>query len=441
MHDILYARTQTTSSSARKQKKFAKKAKVVKANYEELTDAELSSEFNREDFLITAYLQYLIYAYHLTLPPPPGPSPDATPEPPMTPMTPATPMTPMEMPQDMELDEDGNALNLDPNDSVAQKARSQSFWNMWGSPEEEEEEEIVEEEVEPEPEPEPEEEDDGIDRTGWSQECLEWEQKLDKVAKVVMRAGPKFRAKIWMKFDRRGHGWMTMDKELGRVLYALFAFYVKMREKGKVPPKYSTLLPLVNSLLTEIRDIVNMDDEDQDMENEYIMMDVFVDKFDLYLKKVAKKRLNLEDTPPPPEPTENENGDENQGDGNDGDKNDANMDQKEVQNEDENMNQNEDENVEEEQADRDVVEEEPPPEDVQSENVEDIQEENVEASGVSAAPELTPEPDMIPEQTPDTEAFPEQTPPPELTPEPEPSVRDSVTKSVQDSKEKSKPIV
>merc|ERR1719361_1114404 len=202
------------------------------------------------------------------------------------------------------------------------KPRSRTIWErLLGAPpeeeaEEEEEEEEEEEVVEEEPETE------RIDRTGWSEESLEFEQKLDKMAKVILKAGPRFKEKIWVKFDRKGHGYMNMDKEMSRLLYAFFAFYVKMREKGKVAPKYSTLLPLLKSMCTDIKDLENADDEEfEDEENEFIMKEQFVRDIDKYLKIVAKDRLNLPDTPPPPDPMETENESEKvDGDGNgDGD--------------------------------------------------------------------------------------------------------------------------
>merc|ERR1712083_430139 len=171
-----------------------------------------------------------------------------------------------------------------------------------------EEEEIKEDEIDPMEEEESEPEEvveevvgDGIDRTLWTAESIEWEQKLELVAKLVNRAGPNFREKIWTKFDRRGHGYMDMHKELSRLLYALFAFYVKTQMRGRQPPKFSALLPLLHSMCPEVQDLVN--EVDEDYENEFMMKDDFVANMDVYMKKIARKRLNIEDTPPPKEPT------------------------------------------------------------------------------------------------------------------------------------------
>jgi len=476
--DILYARTQTSSISQKKKAKFAKKAKTVKANYEELSDAELSDEFNKDDFLITAYLQYLIFAYHLTIPEPP-PTPDPTPEP-MTPMTPSTTMTNDPSMSGMtpllaaNTGSFANIDSLDPNDTVhtqytdtvspsgpysqneeeqqyvengdgdeaeeedetKTKPRSRTIWErLLGAPPEEEDDgdEDGDENDEPTPEPTPEPEpEERIDRTGWSEESLEFEQKLDKMAKVILKAGPRFKEKIWVKFDRKGHGYMNMDKEMSRLLYAFFAFYVKMREKGKVAPKYSTLLPLLKSMCTDIKDMVNDDDEEfEDEENEFIMKEQFVRDIDKYLKRVAKDRLNLPDTPPPPDPMETENESEKvDGDGNgDGDGDNGTMEDNKGGDDDQNGDENGDEPTKEMDGDgdADVVEEEEPDASVREEE---------------ADPEMTPEPsqpnEMLPDETPEPEQLPEQTPEPELTPELTQSVRDSMTKSALHSKEKSK---
>ena len=47
-----------------KKKKYEKKLKDTEKNYTELTKDPLKSEFNEEDFLKTAFLQYMLYAYH-----------------------------------------------------------------------------------------------------------------------------------------------------------------------------------------------------------------------------------------------------------------------------------------------------------------------------------------------------------------------------------------
>merc|ERR1719419_1920864 len=59
--ESLKARFQTDDES--KKQKYAKKAKVTEENYRELTAAPLKKDFNEEDFLKTAFLQYMLYAY------------------------------------------------------------------------------------------------------------------------------------------------------------------------------------------------------------------------------------------------------------------------------------------------------------------------------------------------------------------------------------------
>jgi len=377
VYDILYARTQTTSVSKKKRAKFAKKAKMVTENYDELTEAELSSDFNRKDFLITAYLQYLIYSYHLTLPPPKEPTPEPSPEP-----------VPTE--EELEAERQRQAEEV----AKTRGKRSRSIWDMLSGEPEEEEEEVVEEVMEEEVVEEEEPENDGIDRSTWTKEAIEWELKLDKVAKMVKRAGPDFRLKIWTKFDRRGHGYMDMSKELSRLLYAFLAFYVK-RKKG-VPPKFSAVLPLLLSVCVDVADLVN--EVDEDYENEYILKQQFVDDIHVYLKKVAYKRLGKEETPPPPEPTEMEQeaGDKEQADGDDaGAAVDGDGDDNVVENDNGDGDQNENGDP--------------------MENTEAPQEEEPEANGGSVIEEeeVVPDPTPEPEMTPDLEATPE----PEMTPE------------------------
>ncbi len=166
---------------------------------------------------------------------------------------------------------------------------------------------------------------------------------------------------------------MDMRKELSRLLYAFMAFYVKTQMKGTLPPKFSSLLPLLDTMCTEIQDLVN--EVDEDWENEFILKDDFVENMDVYLKKVARKRLKIEDTPPPSEPEEVD-GDDN-GDGNEDGNEDGDPD----------GNGNEDEN-----EDGDVVEEEEAPSSVPEESP-------------SPPPEMTPSAQTPPEQTPETQPY------------------------------------
>jgi len=46
-----------------KKAKYAKKLKVTEENYKNLTKEPLKEEFNKDDFLKTAFLQYMLYAY------------------------------------------------------------------------------------------------------------------------------------------------------------------------------------------------------------------------------------------------------------------------------------------------------------------------------------------------------------------------------------------
>jgi len=61
IYDILQKRFVTEDES--KKAKYAKKLKVTKENYDDLVNEELKEEFNKDDFLKTAFLQYMLYAY------------------------------------------------------------------------------------------------------------------------------------------------------------------------------------------------------------------------------------------------------------------------------------------------------------------------------------------------------------------------------------------
>merc|ERR1712130_944351 len=47
--------------------KYAKKSKQCQDNYAELTREDLKRDFNKEDFLKTAFLQYMLYAFQIRL--------------------------------------------------------------------------------------------------------------------------------------------------------------------------------------------------------------------------------------------------------------------------------------------------------------------------------------------------------------------------------------
>merc|ERR1711994_386200 len=61
IYESLKARFQTEDEN--KKVKYAKKLKVTKENYDDLVNEELKEEFNKDDFLKTAFLQYMLYAY------------------------------------------------------------------------------------------------------------------------------------------------------------------------------------------------------------------------------------------------------------------------------------------------------------------------------------------------------------------------------------------
>ena len=65
IYGVLCERFQTNDES--KKAKYARKTKMVHDNYSELTREDLKQEFNKEDFLKTAYLQYMLYAYQIKL--------------------------------------------------------------------------------------------------------------------------------------------------------------------------------------------------------------------------------------------------------------------------------------------------------------------------------------------------------------------------------------
>ena len=50
-----------------KRAKLAKKSKQCQDNYAELTREDLKRDFNKEDFLKTAFLQYMLYAFQIKL--------------------------------------------------------------------------------------------------------------------------------------------------------------------------------------------------------------------------------------------------------------------------------------------------------------------------------------------------------------------------------------
>jgi len=62
IYESLKARFQTEDEN--KKAKYAKKLKVTEDNYNQLMMDPLKADFNEEDFLKTAFLQYMLYAYN-----------------------------------------------------------------------------------------------------------------------------------------------------------------------------------------------------------------------------------------------------------------------------------------------------------------------------------------------------------------------------------------
>merc|ERR1711923_285941 len=54
-------------SDAGKRDKYKRRMETVQSNYGELSQEQWQTEFNKVDFLKTAYLQYLLCAYHIEM--------------------------------------------------------------------------------------------------------------------------------------------------------------------------------------------------------------------------------------------------------------------------------------------------------------------------------------------------------------------------------------
>ena len=63
IYDTICEKFKTDDDS--KKAKYAKKAKMTQENYSELVREDLKREFNENDFLKTAFLQYMLYAYQV----------------------------------------------------------------------------------------------------------------------------------------------------------------------------------------------------------------------------------------------------------------------------------------------------------------------------------------------------------------------------------------
>lgn len=129
---------------------------------------------------------------------------------------------------------------------------------------------------------------DGIDRSGWSAESVEWEGKLGEVAKAIGRTDKATREKIWDKFDRRGAGKLDCDKSLSRLIYSFFALYIKTRDRDGKPPKYNLLKPLLDSVCADIRSRIN--EVGGDPKNNFISKEDFVSNIADYLAQIALQR-------------------------------------------------------------------------------------------------------------------------------------------------------
>merc|ERR1712129_190686 len=64
-YEKICSRFQTDDEA--KKAKYAKKKETSKVNYAQLSDNTMKANFNREDFLKTAFLQYMLYAYLIKL--------------------------------------------------------------------------------------------------------------------------------------------------------------------------------------------------------------------------------------------------------------------------------------------------------------------------------------------------------------------------------------
>ena len=136
--------------------------------------------------------------------------------------------------------------------------------------------------------PTPKAKSDGIDRSNWTKESLEWEGKLGDVAKTMSRTDKATAEKIWDKFDRNKKGKLDCDKSLSRLIYSFFALHIKTRNREQKPPKYQLLAPLLTSICADIRRMIN--EVGGDPNNNYITKEDFVNNIAGYLAKIADQR-------------------------------------------------------------------------------------------------------------------------------------------------------
>ena len=122
-----------------------------------------------------------------------------------------------------------------------------------------------------------------IEREHWTKESIEWENKLESVAKAIDKTDISTREKIWDKFDRKKIEKLDCDKSLSRLIYSLIALYIKTQDRNAKPPKFNSLTHLLNSICNDIKNMIN------DNSN-YITKQDFQQNIAIYLKKIAKQR-------------------------------------------------------------------------------------------------------------------------------------------------------
>jgi len=132
------------------------------------------------------------------------------------------------------------------------------------------------------------ERDDGIDRSSWTAESKEWEGRLAEIARAIRKTDEATRRKIWDKFDRQGTGSLDCDKSLSRLIYSFFALYIKTKDRDGKPPKYQQLKPLLSSVCSDIRKMINS--VTGDASNNQISKEDFVKNIADYLAKIADRR-------------------------------------------------------------------------------------------------------------------------------------------------------
>lgn len=57
----------SATNDKKKKEKYVKKLQSIQMNYQQLCLVQLENEFNKEDFLKNAFLQYMLYAFQFKL--------------------------------------------------------------------------------------------------------------------------------------------------------------------------------------------------------------------------------------------------------------------------------------------------------------------------------------------------------------------------------------